>query len=180
MTHIALVLLLATAAVAQDTTQNPAGNVGVQDRRYPPGYDPNYGSFVVYPDSAITVTVTAGFGKTYRVDDSPWKFISGDSATVIASGDTVHTTKGVYQTMVLMTLVHEWRAYQQACYDDSMLTPGYISQQAWMPDEYRWVPGAARGGDWIDPTWVRNESCWTHREPSFKGFMSWIEKGINK
>jgi len=159
MIHLALVLIITTAAVAQTTMAN-----------YPYRGD---GSLAVSADDVSGLyaqsdidSLKAVAQDIYQINRLPWEFISGDSATVIASGDTVHTTKGIYQTMVLMTLVHEWRAYRQACYDDS------TSHIECSRSEYDAL------GNLIHCYGRRVE--WDHAHPTLEGFMSWIEKELKQ
>jgi len=67
-------------------------------------------------------------------------------------------------------IVQRWREYRAWCYADSTLTKGY-----WVMGKYGiftdWVRGVP------DPMlpWPR-ESRWLHREPSFTGFMEWLDR----
>jgi hypothetical protein len=49
-----------------------------------------------------------------------YTFPEGKNIKILVGKDTVRTDLGVYQTMVILTLIQQWDEYSKECYADSM------------------------------------------------------------
>jgi len=77
-----------------------------------------------------------------------------------------------YSVGVLLSL---YSRYEKECYDDSTLTNGAIFR-TWNSGSEWWVQGYRKDAETMDVNFVRWESRWLHRAPSFPGFIEFLRR----
>jgi len=84
------------------------------------------------------------------------------------------TTKAFapYSALVVLTLLQLWDGYEKDCYADSTLTAGVWWRGYTIRGDF-WTPYTPRAGEMMGNI-LRHEKRWTHRQPSFEGFLEWL------
>ena len=125
------------------------------------------------------------YGQEYGGGDPNATFFQFDHITFGNDSQTIKTVTvgeidypnkvGIYQTMVLATIVQQWKEYQVECYADSTASYYYT-----LCDWDCWkVP--CKKGEIIGL--LNDNICpehWTHREPTFTGFIEFLKRRVLK
>ena len=112
-------------------------------------------------------------GSRFTDFETSYVFSDGWEAKVTVGEVTYQNKVGIYQTMVLATIVQQWKEYQTECYADSTVSYYYT-----LCDWDCWkVP--CKKGEIIGL--LNDNICpehWTHREPTPIGFMEYLTKKL--
>ena len=101
-----------------------------------------------------------------------------DSARVTVSGYTYKTDLGIYQTMVLATIVQLWDEYAKECYADSALTHTYTPK--WNSGCLRQTGNLAEGYSFIIDCKDSSHYSYTHKQPDPIGFIEFLRNKLGE
>ena len=139
------------------------------------------------------------YGQEYGGGDPNATFFQFDHITFGNDSQTIKTVTvgeidypnkvGIYQTMVLATIVQQWKEYQAECYADS--TDVHIPDRAFTiekeADDYydllvsyntSFVFGSRY--DKYSKTYLVYRVMWTHRDPTPIGFMEYLTEKLEE
>jgi len=128
-------------------------------------------------------------GSRFTDFETSYVFSDGWEAKVTVGEVTYQNKVGIYQTMVLATIVQQWKEYQAECYADS--TDVHIPDRAFTiekeADDYydllvsyntSFVFGSRY--DKYSKTYLVYRVMWTHREPTPIGFMEYLTEKLEE
>lgn len=99
-----------------------------------------------------------------------------DTCRVIMGKDTIRTHLGIYQTIVILTLIQQWNQYSKECYADS--TQKNYDFYLWNEQEFMTEPNIDPG---FTPGYQGRKTIWVHpHKPDIPDFMQWLKRKIEK
>lgn len=118
----------------------------------------------------------------FSVPSTPtWIFDGGVTSIVYYDGDTVRTTMTPYSVPALLDWLKLAEAYAKECYDDSTQINSWGG-----PDIQADTPHVDSLGRkvieipafHVSPSILLYHSMWTHREPTFPGFIDYLRRRL--
>ena len=112
----------------------------------------------------LILTLTVGYSQ-----HSEWDITEVPALMLYDSDSNVLT---FYQNFTVINLLALYQEYEMECYNDSSLN--YYEFYNYQGKEYKSKGHSLDPG--FDPGYIGGRKIWTHKQPTFQGFMEFLER----